>query len=157
MNGLSPIPATYDYRLVAASIVIAIFASYSALDLAGRVTAHRGRLRLAWLMGGALAMGHGIWSMHYTGMLAFRLPIPVHYHVPTVVLSLLAAIAASTIALYVVSRERLGPSHLITGGLFMGGAIATMHYTGMAAMRLQAMHRYDPGLWVLSVVAAVGI
>src|ERR1035438_7172769 len=135
MNGLSPIPATYDYRLVAASIVIAIFASYSALELAGRVTAHRGRLRLAWLMGGALAMGHGIWAMHYIGMLAFRLPIPVYYHVPTVVLSLLAAVVASWVALYVVSREHMTPFHVAAGSVLMGAGIATMHYTGMAAMR----------------------
>jgi PAS domain S-box-containing protein len=157
MNGLSPIPATYDYRLVAASIVIAIFASYSALDLAGRVTAHRGRLRLAWLMGGALAMGHGIWAMHYIGMLAFRLPIPVYYHVPTVVLSLLAAVVASWVALYVVSREHMTPLHVAAGSVLMGAGIATMHYTGMAAMRLAAMHHYHRGLWILSVLLAIAI
>ena len=67
----------YDYRLVALSVVIAIFASYAALDLAGRVTAARGGVRAAWLMGGAAAMGLGIWSMHYIGMLAFSLPVPV--------------------------------------------------------------------------------
>jgi NO-binding membrane sensor protein with MHYT domain len=89
MNGLAPIPATYDHRLVAISVVIAIFASYAALDLAGRVTENQGRARLAWLICGAFAMGTGIWAMHYTGMLAFRLPILVYYHLPTVALSLL--------------------------------------------------------------------
>jgi PAS domain S-box-containing protein len=157
MNGLTPIPATYDYRLVALSVVIAILASYAALDLAGRVTASRGRSRLAWLMGGALAMGTGIWSMHYTGMLAFRLPIPVYYHVPTVALSLLAAVLASLIALYVVSRERMTPLHVGAGSLLMGTGIASMHYIGMAAMRLPTMHHYHRGLWVLSVVLAVVI
>src|ERR1700690_119949 len=107
MNGLTPIPAIYDYRLVTLSVVIAILASYAALDLAGRVTANRGRARLAWLVGGAFAMGSGIWSMHYTGMLAYRLPMRVYYHVPTVALSLLAAVLASCIALYLVSRERM--------------------------------------------------
>ena len=82
---------SYSHRLVALSVVIAIFASYSALDLAGRVTAARGRVRSIWLMGGASAMGLGIWSMHYIGMLAFILPIPVFYNWPMVVLSLLAA------------------------------------------------------------------
>src|SRR5229473_4444891 len=101
------IHATYDYRLVALSVLIAIFASYAALELAGRVTAARNQARMAWLIGGATAMGTGIWSMHYTGMLAFRLPVPVYYHVPTVLLSLLAAIFASFIALFIVSRERL--------------------------------------------------
>src|ERR1700678_2083851 len=152
MNGLTRIPAAYDYRLVALSVVIAILASYAALDLAGRVTANRGRARLAWLMGGAFAMGGGIWCMHYTGMLAFRLPIPVYYHVPTVIVSLLAAIVASFIALYVVSRQRMTRVHLIAGSLLMGAGIATMHYTGMAAMRQGAMHFYGPTLWVLSFI-----
>src|SRR6266852_9352976 len=85
------IASSYDYRLVALSVIIAIFASYAALDLAGRTTAARGRGRLAWLTGGATAMGVGIWSMHYIGMRAFSLPVPVLYDWPTVLLSLLAA------------------------------------------------------------------
>src|SRR5690349_7209255 len=83
---------SYDYRLVALSVVIAILAAYTALDLAGRVTSARTRVRYVWLTGGSLAMGIGIWSMHYIGMLAFRLPIPVLYDWPTVLLSLLAAV-----------------------------------------------------------------
>src|SRR5258706_3955598 len=90
---------SYDYRLVALSVVIAVMASYAALDLAGRVTYAKGRTRTVWLGGGATAMGIGIWSMHYVGMLAFRLPVPVPvmYDWPTVIASLLAAIAASAI------------------------------------------------------------
>src|SRR5580704_16164640 len=98
---------SYDHRLVALSVVIAICASYAALDLAGRVTAARGNSRAAWLSGGAVAMGVGIWAMHYIGMLAFTLPVPVFYHWPTVLLSLLAAVVASGIALYVVSRPTM--------------------------------------------------
>jgi PAS domain S-box-containing protein len=155
VNGMSPIPAIYDYRLVALSVGIAIFASYAALDLAGRVNANRGWARLAWLAGGAFAMGSGIWAMHYTGMLAYRLPIPVEYHIPTVVLSLLAAILASLIALYVVSHERVTALRVAIGSLLMGSGIATMHYTGMAAMRLAAMHYYHRGLWILSILLAI--
>ena len=81
----------------------------------------------------------------------------VYYHVPTVVLSLLAAIFASFVALYIVSRPRMTALHVIGGSLLMGMGIATMHYTGMAAMRLPAMHHYHPGLWLLSVVLAVVI
>src|SRR5580704_2902823 len=99
---------TYDYRLVALSVVIAILASYAALDLAGRVTAARGSPRAVWLAGGAAAMGLGIWSMHYIGMLAFRLPVQIRYHWPTVMLSFLAAILASAVALFVVSRRQMG-------------------------------------------------
>lgn len=149
------IAASYDYGLVALSLVIALLTSYTALDLAARVTANHGFHRVMWLLGGAFAMGSGIWCMHYTGMLAFRLPIPVYYHVPTVLLSLLAAIAASGIALYVVSRKVMTPIHLAAGSVLMGAAIATMHYTGMAAMRLGAMHYYDRNLWILSVFVAM--
>ncbi len=155
MNFGVPIHATYDYRLVALSVVIAIFASYAALELAGRVTAAKGNARVVWLVGGACAMGSGIWSMHYTGMLAYRLPIPVFYHIPTVALSLLAAIFASLIALFVVSRQELTTLRVIIGSLLMGAGIATMHYTGMAAMRLSAMHHYHHGLWTLSGALAV--
>src|SRR4029077_13775221 len=99
---------SHNYALVALSVLIAMFASYAALDLAGRVTAASGRTRVVWLLGGAGAMGTGIWSMHYMGMLAFILPIPVAYHWSTVLLSLFAAILASVVALGVVSRQKMG-------------------------------------------------
>ncbi len=148
---------SYDYRLVALSVFIAMMASHAALDLAGRVTSARGRFRYLWLSGGAIAMGTGIWSMHYIGMLAFRLPVPVLYDWPTVLLSLLAAIFASAVALFVVSRERMGFSRAVAGSIFMGGGIASMHYIGMEAMRLPAMCAYSSGLVIVSVVLAVVI
>ena len=148
---------SYDHRLVALSVFIAVLSSYAALELAGRVTSARGGARLLWLSGGASAMGIGIWSMHYIGMLALRLPIPVEYDWPTVLLSLLAAIMASAVALFVVSRRQMGPIRAVAGSLFMGSGIAAMHYIGMAAMRLQAMCRYSFGLVTLSVVLAVVI
>jgi PAS domain S-box-containing protein len=147
----------YDFRLVALSIVIAICASYAALDLAGRTTAAAGRLRLAWLAGGATAMGLGIWSMHYIGMLAFTLPMSASYDWPTVLLSLLAAIFASAVALFVVSRQKMGWTRALVGSVIMGSGISIMHYTGMAAMRLPAVCSYDPVLLALSVVLAIGI
>src|SRR5690349_4541655 len=103
----APLIGSYDLRLVVLSIFIAISASYAALDLGGRVTAARGWTRSAWLAGGAGAMGFGIWSMHFTGMLAFTLRVPVSYDWPTVLLSLLAAILASAVALYVASRKEM--------------------------------------------------
>jgi len=146
---------SYNYALVALSVLIAIFAAYAALDLAGRVTAAAGWTRAVWLLGGAGAMGTGIWSMHYIGMLAFILPIPVAYHWPTVLLSLFAAILASVIALYVVSRRKMGASRAVAGSVLMGAGIASMHYIGMAAMRLAAISRFNPFLVILSVVFAV--
>jgi PAS domain S-box-containing protein len=146
---------SYNYALVALSVLIAIFASYAALDLAGRVTAAAGRTRAVWLLGGAGAMGTGIWSMHYIGMLAFILPIPVAYHWPTVLLSLFAAILASVVALGVVSRQKMGWFRALAGSVVMGAGIASMHYIGMAGMRLPAICQFNSFLVVLSVVFAV--
>src|SRR5437588_5907719 len=149
--------SSYDDRLVALSVLIAICAAYAALELAGRITAASGRVRSAWLAGGATAMGLGIWSMHYIGMLAFSLPVPVSYDWPTVLLSLLAAVFASAVALFVVSRRKMGLTRALAGAAIMGCGISTMHYTGMAAMRLPAMCSYDPLLLTLSVASAIVI
>jgi PAS domain S-box-containing protein len=152
-----PLAGAYDYRLVALSVVISTLASYAALDLGGRVTAARGGVRYLWLTGGAIAMGMGIWSMHYIGMLAYSLPVVVFYHWPTVLLSLLAAVLASAVALFFVSRQAMGRVRIGVGGLLMGAGIAAMHYVGMHAMRLPAMCRYSPSLVSLSVVLAIVI
>jgi NO-binding membrane sensor protein with MHYT domain/signal transduction histidine kinase len=152
-----PLAGSYDDLFVALSVLIAILASYAALDLARRVTSAQGNTRHLWLTGGATAMGFGIWSMHYIGMLAFRLPVPVQYDWPTVLLSLLAAILASAVALFIVSRHKMGWVRALLGSILMGGGIATMHYTGMAAMRLPAMCRYSPALITLSVILAIVI
>jgi two-component system sensor histidine kinase/response regulator len=158
---MDPVPTvltgTYDPRLVVVSIVIAVLAAGAALDLAGRVTLARDTARLWWLTGGALAMGVGIWSMHYIGMLAFQLPVAVMYDWPTVLLSLLAAVGASWVALFVVSRETMTVPQAIVGSLFMGGGIAAMHYIGMEAMRLPAMCQYSADGVRLSIFLAVVI
>jgi two-component system sensor histidine kinase/response regulator len=146
---------SYDYRLVVLSVVISTLASYAALDLAGRVTAARGQVRIAWLTGGAGAMGMGIWSMHYIGMQAFSLPVTIWYDWPTVVLSLVCAVLASAVALFVVSRPQMKLADALLGSMAMGGGIAAMHYIGMAAMRQRAMCSYSPALVIASIVLAV--
>ena len=146
---------SYDYSEVARSVLIAIAASYAALDLAGRVTAASGRIRLAWLGCGATAMGIGIWAMHFKGMLAFHLPVSVEYQWPTVLASLLVAILASAVALYVASRQHMGRVEALTGSLIMGGGIAGMHYIGMAAMRLPASTRFSRLLVTFSILFAI--
>ena len=98
------LPHSHDPWLVALSVLIAVAAAYTALEFSGRVTIRRGRERAAWLFGGAFAMGTGIWSMHFTGMLAFSLPVPAFYDVPTVVASHLAAVAASAAALQLTAE-----------------------------------------------------
>lgn len=148
---------TYDYRLVFASILIALLAAYAALDLAGRVTVSTGIARVTWLCGGAFALGFGIWSMHYVGMEAFRLPVPVLYDWPTVLVSMLAAVLASAAALFVVSRKKMTALNAGAGSILMGGGIAGMHYIGMAAMRMPAMHHYNMRIVFLSIVLAIVI
>ena len=147
----------YDYRLVAFSVVIAILAAYAALDLTGRMIVASERARPVWLWGGAFALGMGIWSMHFMGMQAFRLPVPVRYDWPTVVLSMLAAIMASSVALFVVSQATLTTPLVVIGSIMMGCGIAIMHYTGMAAMRLPAMCVYSPSIVALSVLSGIAI
>lgn len=146
---------TYDYWLVMLSMAVAVMASYVALDLASRVTASAGPAARYWLVGGAVSMGIGIWSMHFIGMLAFRLPIPMSYNGPITALSLLIAMVVSGFALHTVSRESLGLRRLARGGVLMGIGIASMHYTGMAAMEMRPPVTYDPMLFVLSIVIAM--
>jgi NO-binding membrane sensor protein with MHYT domain/nitrogen-specific signal transduction histidine kinase len=145
----------YETPLVLVSILVAIAASYAALSLAGRVSESRGRAVLAWVVGGSVAMGSGIWAMHFVGMLAFRLPIPIAFDLPLTLASLLLPIAASCLALWQVSRAELGPVRLAVSALVMGVGINAMHYTGMAAMRMEPGIVYDPWLFALSVVIAI--
>lgn len=146
---------TYNPLLVVTSILVAMIAAFAALNLAARVTASVGRVRLAWLIGGSLAMGTGIWSMHFIAMLAFHLAVPIGYDLSLVGLSLVCAFVASFLALFVASRPTLGSGPLVIGALLMGPAIAGMHYIGMAAMELPAEITYQPALWTLSVVVAI--
>jgi NO-binding membrane sensor protein with MHYT domain len=140
---------------VVLSALIAVLASYSALNLAERITAARGMVRLAWLISGPAAMGIGIWSMHYTAMVGFQLPVPVWYHWPTVLLSLLAGVAASAIALFTVSRTTLGWAAGLAGSVLQGAGIAGLHYTAMAAMRLEGMCHHSSPMVALSVLVAI--
>ena len=130
------ISPSYDALLVLFSLLVAILASYTALDLAGRIATARGRYAHMWLAGGAVAMGLGIWSMHFVGMLAFQLPIPLGYDPAITVGSLGIAIVASAFALKLVCQEHLPRRRLVMGALVLGAAVASMHYTGMAALRV---------------------
>ncbi|MBR8303904.1 histidine kinase [Burkholderia dolosa] len=147
---------TYNVPLVLLSLIIAALASFTALDLAAFISLlDKPRLRRAWLSGGAAAMGTGIWSMHFVGMLAFSLPIPLGYALAETAASLAIAVLVSYFALSVVTRARLGWGRLCAGGVLMGGGIVGMHYTGMTAMRMTPGIRYDPALFAASVGIAV--
>jgi PAS domain S-box-containing protein len=149
------IAGTYNAGLVTLSILIAIVASYAAFNLGERVFASGGQRRWLWLTSGSIAMGGAIWSMHYVGMLAFILPVPVRYHIPTVILSFLVAVAGAAIALNIVSKKTMHRVDVAIAGVCLGAAIGSMHYVGMAAMRSVAMHRYNPGIVVLSIIVAI--
>ena len=149
--------AAYNPGLVFLSYVVASFAAYTALDFAARVRDNDGQTLRAnsWLAGGACAMGIGIWGMHFIGMLAFRLPIPVSYDLFTTLLSLTAAILLSGLAMALVTRGTLPWHRLLAGGTAMGLGVVTMHYTGMAAMRMDAVMVYERGPFALSVLNAI--
>jgi PAS domain S-box-containing protein len=150
------VTGTYNPYLVALSILVASFASYTALDLGGHVEAARGLARRAWLVAAAIIMGAGIWSMHFIGMLAFVVPIPMSYDIGLTTVSLVVAIVVTGGAFYVISRQGASPLRLVLSGIFMGLGIVAMHYTGMAAMRGHAELGYDWLFVALSVVIAIG-
>ena len=146
---------SYDLWLVAASLLMAMLASYTALSLTSRVFASRGHSARFWLFGGAFAMGTGIWSMHFLGMLAFRLPMRVGYDLGITLLSALIAIASSLFALWTECRQTLTPPRLIANACIMGAGICGMHYTGMAAMRMDPAIHYISSLVIASIAIAV--
>jgi diguanylate cyclase len=147
---------TYNGWLVLGSILVAIFVSYTALGLSARVARAKAEEdAYGWLIGGALSMGAGIWSMHFVGMLAFSLPIPLAYDIPLTVASLIIAIVISGFALTVAASPEISIGHLSVAALIMGVGISAMHYSGMAAIEIAPMITYELGLLVASVVIAV--
>ena len=150
------VSASYSPSLVFISLCVAILASYTALDLSGRIATARGRAVYLWIGGGALAMGFGVWSMHFIGMLALELPLTLGYDLGLTLWSLLVAILSSGFALWLVSQPRLPALQLLFGALIMGAGISAMHYSGMAALRMQPGIDYDPTLFALSLLIAVG-
>ena len=148
----------HDTTLVILSILLAIVASFTALDLAGRVRVTSGRARYAWLATAAFSMGGGIWSMHFVAMLAFSMPgMDVGYETGLTLGSLAVAIAATGAGFLIMSsKEGRGGRLLVLAGLVTGLGIAAMHYMGMAAMRMPADIAYDR-LWVvISIFIAIG-
>lgn len=147
----------YEPSLVALSVIVAVFTVYAALQLLRRI-AHieDGNTRRLWLSGGAVVMGCGIWSMHFVGMLAYQMPMPVSYDSALTLLSMLVAMAASGLALSLASRQSITRLPWF-GGILMGLGIAVMHYIGMAAMRMPARMEYHIGLVLLSILIAITV
>jgi PAS domain S-box-containing protein len=150
-------PGTYNLGLVVTSVAIAILAAFVALSISGRIAAAATpRARYAWASAGAISMGGGIWAMHFVGMLAFSLPCGITYDAVGTLLSMIPGMLASGIALATISKPHApGLSRLTVSAVLMGAGIAAMHYSGMAAMRPEALLRYDAALVAASVVVAV--
>ena len=142
-------------ELVGLSLIVAVAASYVAFALAAHISATRGLAGAYWLAGGAVALGTGIWSMHFIGMLAFKLPIPMSYGATATAGSLLIALVVSAFALFVVSRRRPSLPTLAVGAIAMGTGISLMHYVGMAAMNIAPPITYEPTLVAASVAIAI--
>ena len=149
-----PLHGSHNRVLVAIAVIVAIVASYAALDLAGRVTLARGRHRLGWLAAGAGTMGIGIWSTHSVGMLAFALPVEIHYDIPLLILSMIVPVVGAAAAIHVANRKDAGTASFAMAGIIMALAIASMHYIGVAGMRIAADATYDAALVALSVLIA---
>jgi len=145
----------YDQLLVVISFVVAILASYTALNMAGRVVGSTGVAARIWLTGGGIAMGIGIWAMHFIGMLAMDVSMRLNYNLPQTALSMFIAIGASLFALWLVSRDCLRRRRLSTGAVILGTGIVAMHYTGMAALQVEPAIVWDMRWVALSVVIAL--
>ncbi len=152
-----PFPGSYEPGLVALSVFIAVLAAFVALSLSSRVAAARNAgARLAWIAGGGVSMGGGIWAMHFIGMLAFDIPCAVTYDTTITILSMIPGVLASSVALVVIADPRgFSWARLALGAVLMGAGIGAMHYAGMAAMRMDALLRYDIIMVLVSVAVAV--
>jgi diguanylate cyclase (GGDEF)-like protein len=149
------VTGTYNYWLVLLSVAVAVFVSHTALRLSSRVARVTGSSSRLWLGGGAVAMGCGIWSMHFIGMLAFSLPVALSYNVAITLISLGIAIGVSGFALTLASGPQISGPRLLAGGTLMGLGISAMHYCGMAAIQITPMIRYKPTLLLASVAIAI--
>ncbi|WP_133135291.1 MHYT domain-containing protein [Legionella rowbothamii] len=155
---LDQLKGVYDSRLVILSYLVAVMASYVALDLTGRLRDHNNTKKdtWLWLIGGAIAMGSGIWSMHFIGMLSFSIPgITLEYNLYWTILSLCVAVFASGFALFLLKKSIINIIHLIAGGFILGLSIASMHYTGMTALLISLNISYLPSLFLLSILVAI--
>ncbi|WP_288741251.1 MHYT domain-containing protein [uncultured Rheinheimera sp.] len=147
---------SYDLSLVLLSFLIAVFASAMAMQVTAQaISVSKRSLRLMMLGSGSIALGGGVWSMHFIGMLAFTLCTDVSYHFGITALSMLPSIAASWVALDLISKKHLSLPQLLLGGLLVGAGIGTMHYAGMAAMQMSVALRYDLAIFLLSILVAV--
>ncbi len=150
------IEVSYNFYLVGLSYTIAVFGSYSALQLAIRIPTAQGKALWGWLSSAALALGGGaIWSMHFIGMLAYKMPMEVGYDLPLTIASLVIAVVVAAVGLFIVGRGKSSLIKLIFAGVAGGLGVCAMHYTGMAAMVMPADISYNHSIVALSFAIAI--
>lgn len=150
------IQAQYDPSLVFLSVLLAIFSSYIAFLVSRRIrSSEQHKYNLLWLWVGALALGSGIWAMHFVGMLAYILPVAVNYDITTTIISVIPAILSSLIVLKTSHGKNITAQSIFWRSVLMGSGIGLMHYTGMAAMNMNGVMRYEPWLFIFSILIAV--
>ncbi len=146
---------TWDSGLMIASVFIAFLASFSALDTVARVMDSRGMKALLWLIGGGAAMGIGIWSMHFIGMMAMHFNMPMRYNPSETVFSIVVAVFGSIIALWAVFRHnQFTLTNLLLGSIILGTSVVAMHYTGMAGLRINQPIIWNKTPVIMSIVIA---
>ncbi|MGY0654281.1 EAL domain-containing protein [Bacillus subtilis] len=148
------IHVTYNTTLICLSILIACTASYISLELSRKVTINTGLKSKIWLIGGSLIMGFGIWSMHFVGMMAVHMEMPMEYEFMPLMAAIGASVSGSFVSLYFVSRHILTYYRLLTGSVVLGASIASMHYIGMSAIS-RVMIIYEPILFTVSIIIAI--
>lgn len=145
----------YDPALIALSLAVAVIGSYTGLHMVERMVLVSGVVRKSILAASAVAIGVSIWSMHFIGMLALKLPVTINYDILTTLISALVSILMTGAGLALVSYGRVTPVKLVAAGLAMGGGISTMHYVGMSAVRANCVINYTPWLVVASVLIGI--
>lgn len=146
---------SYDVSLIILSIIVSVFASFTALGLAQRLAQSTGTVRYAWLGAAAIAMGGGIWAMHFVAILAFSLPVPITYDLTLTLLSLAVAIIFTALGIHLAFRRGVGAINLLFAGTLMGLGVVSMHYIGMAAMQMAAIVTYNWFFVALSIAIAI--
>jgi len=150
------IEGAYHFPLVVLSLLVAVFASFMAFNVARQAAITEDKIRRNTLLGtGSIALGGGIWSMHFLGMTAFDLCLSVNYDPFVTGLSAIPGVAAAWVALHLLIKTRISIAEIVLGGVLVGAGIGTMHYSGMAAMEMAPLLRYDLGMFALSIVVAV--
>lgn len=148
--------ANNDVSLVISSYVVAVLAAYAALYFGAHLAQNKGGSRRLWLAFGALAMGTGVWTMHFVGMRASAMMTQMTFGAGLTLLSWLAAVLASGVALHLIGRDQLSKTSFLLASLVMGSGIVAMHYVGMFAMNMSVAPTFNVAFLLVSIVIAVG-